>query len=342
MPTLRKLSNIFIENQYIGERKYKKNISSFKHLIVIPILNGESKVYERLENISKHCSHNIFDICIISDGSTDKTVEIVKQWNSNNTFWKIHILQNRHNIGRALSHNRVVSELVDYNNFVFSDLDTSFTDTFPRLAIEKIVKDKSIGAISGRVSFPIKNIYSIPYFLFSQLEAYLRKLSSYAGLAMDGSGPCLVINRKAWINLAPYEDIDQIAGFMCLKNSMSFKYMFDSVCVDVANNSSRLDFKARSRMSRKALLSLRNQINYKYLKPTEIVSLALYIIHRHSRYITSPLALVFLYLLVINFTFSLGFAPLSVASLFFSSFAYISPNLYIWYCSHFWNNWIYY
>ena len=47
-----------------------------KCLIVIPILNGQDKINERIDNIIQFCNSKDYEINIISDGSSDKTLEI--------------------------------------------------------------------------------------------------------------------------------------------------------------------------------------------------------------------------------------------------------------------------
>ena len=103
-----------------------------KCLIVIPILNGQDKINERIENIIQFCNSKDYEINLISDGSSDNTFEIANKISENKKKegWKIYVDNNLKNIGRALTHNKSI-EKYNHKYFLFSDLDTLKIVIFP-------------------------------------------------------------------------------------------------------------------------------------------------------------------------------------------------------------------
>ena len=126
-------NNINLNHKYhisdVNENIEKNN----RALIVIPILNGASRIKERITNIVANCSPSDFEIVIISDGSRDNTYEEALKHSKllREKGWKLDVIQNELNIGRAASHNKAVEKSKN-EIIIFTDLDTRFSKTFPQ------------------------------------------------------------------------------------------------------------------------------------------------------------------------------------------------------------------
>ena len=125
-------------------------------LIVIPILNGASRIKERITNIVANCSPSDFEIVIISDGSRDNTYEEALKHSKllREKGWKLDVIQNELNIGRAASHNKAVEKSKN-EIIIFTDLDTRFSKTFPQNSLKYLRKNSHVGAVSAEVKFEI-------------------------------------------------------------------------------------------------------------------------------------------------------------------------------------------
>ena len=73
--------------------------------IIVPLFNVEKYVLQSIESILKQTYKN-FELILINDGSTDKTLEIVQKINDA----RINIINNRKNYGLAYSLNRGVQK----------------------------------------------------------------------------------------------------------------------------------------------------------------------------------------------------------------------------------------
>ena len=298
---------------------FSKNKIHKKCLVVIPIFNGENKLKKRIDNITKFCNSEDYEINLISDGSTDRTLKIAEEIckNKKDEGWKIHVDNNVRNIGRALTHNQAV-ERYKHEYILFSDLDTEFTNTFPSKALKFLISNNSCLAVSGKVIFKSESSYGNFLGRLFLLDLFIRKLSDISKICMKGSGPALIIKKSCWIDLKAYEDIDHCVGFMVLKKGGYLKYKDDSYVYDIANNSSSKDLIARRRMTRKSLLSFFNQLNNLNLKSIrEYLSLIGYFIHKPLRFFLIPILFI---MWIINFYFNLGLIYSAIFLLILSLF----------------------
>lgn len=281
----------------------KRSTSKDKCLIIIPVLNGEKSLEKRVANIVKYCSPLDFDLNIISDGSTDGTIAIANKIRQRelNHSWNIIIDENMNNIGRAFSHNQAIKKY-DYAYYLFSDLDTDFTVSFPTNSMQYLKQNKNCLAVSGRVIFKSKNKYGNFLGNLFKFETFIRKLSDKANLCMKGSGPAIIIKKLCWNDLKKFEDIDHCVGFMTLKNNGYLKYDYQSIVFDRANDSEKKDLRARRRMTRKSLLSFFNQLfNLRINTFKKSILVLGYVIHKPLRFLIIPLISFIWILIAYNF-----------------------------------------
>ena len=107
--------------------------------VIIPAYNEEKDIEECIKSLAKQ-SFKDFDIILVDDGSTDKTISAASK------FRKIKILKQNHggpgaarNLGAKNARGRIL---------VFIDADMHFDEDYIRNLIEPIIKDKT-GKIIG-------------------------------------------------------------------------------------------------------------------------------------------------------------------------------------------------
>jgi dolichyl-phosphate beta-glucosyltransferase len=88
--------------------------------IVIPAYNEEKRIVKSLNQIIKYLEKNrsTYEIIIVDDGSTDKTIEVIKQINNKN----IKIIKNKINMGKGYSVKRGILK-AKHPLVLFSDSD---------------------------------------------------------------------------------------------------------------------------------------------------------------------------------------------------------------------------
>ena len=78
---------------------------SLKVSVIIPIFNGEKYLEAAIDSILKQTFNN-YELLLIDDGSTDKTLKIISTYKDK----RIRLLKNDHNMGLAVTRNRGIDE----------------------------------------------------------------------------------------------------------------------------------------------------------------------------------------------------------------------------------------
>lgn len=87
--------------------------------IITPMFNSETFISETLNSVINQTYQN-WELLLIDDGSTDTTIEIVNQFLSK--FHNIKLLQNKANLGAAISRNKgIEASLGNYIAFLDAD-----------------------------------------------------------------------------------------------------------------------------------------------------------------------------------------------------------------------------
>ncbi|GAO75682.1 glycosyltransferase family 2 protein [Meiothermus ruber] len=77
--------------------------------IIMPVHNGEKFIREAVESVFSQ-SYTNWHLIIVNDMSTDKTRYILEEFTSSSFKNRIEIIENKENLGVALSRNRAISQ----------------------------------------------------------------------------------------------------------------------------------------------------------------------------------------------------------------------------------------
>jgi len=125
-----------------------KNIS-----VIIPTYNEEKDISECLRSLEKQ-TYKDFEIIIVDDGSTDKTIEIIKN------FKKVKLIRGEHK-GPGVSRN-LGSKKARRNILVFVDADMTFDKDYLKNLIKPILEDRTGKIIGTTHDYElVKNLNSV-------------------------------------------------------------------------------------------------------------------------------------------------------------------------------------
>jgi len=103
--------------------------------LIIPTLNDEKiiekKIYKLVKELKKKKIK--FEILIVNDGSTDNTLEKIKNIISNNK--SIKLINNKINLGKSFSVRKAL-RVARYNNIIISDSDLPYFEVFNKILIQ--------------------------------------------------------------------------------------------------------------------------------------------------------------------------------------------------------------
>jgi biofilm PGA synthesis N-glycosyltransferase PgaC len=138
---------------YIDSRpQYKKPKDKFPPIsILIAAYNEEECIYQTLQSIYEQRYPSPFEIILVDDGSTDKTVEYVNLFNKNYNAKEIILITNEFNKGKALVLNQGL-EICKYDLVVTIDADS----ILHKKSLENIISvmtesDEDYVAVAGTI-----------------------------------------------------------------------------------------------------------------------------------------------------------------------------------------------
>ncbi len=218
--------------------------------VIVAAYNEEKSIGRRIENLlEQNYPKDKLEIIVASDGSTDRTVEIAKQ------FLGVKVLDFKENRGRAAVHNDAV-KLAKGDILVFTDATTEFEKSF----IKKIVKEfknPSIGAACGRLIFRTKETsISVSEGFYWKIETKIRIMENKLGIFASGTGACFAIKKNLFCPLDYREDIDDSLPLQVVISGYKVIFSEGAIAYDIANTSFRSEIKARIRMTAKGLMGI--------------------------------------------------------------------------------------
>ncbi len=250
---------------YIGYFLCLKIISLFRNItlrsdesyepfvsVIIASFNEGNNIEERIINLLKlDYPKSKLEIIIGSDGSMDDTVEVAQRFAGEG----IEVFDFKENRGRALVHNdcvkRAKGEII-----VFTDAETIFERNFLRKVIRNYA-DERVGSVVGNLSYISRgNEYENAEGFYFKYEVALRTLESRIGILFSGTGACFSVRKKLYIELKNVEDVDHASPIHCIKQGSIAYIEPEAKAYDYPHGNVKGIFKARIRLTSKALSAI--------------------------------------------------------------------------------------
>jgi cellulose synthase/poly-beta-1,6-N-acetylglucosamine synthase-like glycosyltransferase len=221
--------------------------------MIIAAYNEEVRLPEKLANLRQTAYPlDKLQIIIVSDGSTDKTNEIL---NSNSeTSVEIVLLPQRSGKPMALNHG---VEHAKQDVLVFSDASTLFAPD----AVSNLVRhfsDPKIGAVCGSVQLVGSEESDRTEGTYWRFERVLRLMESRLGATVNASGAIYALRRKCFV---PLRAGDLIDDFLIPMNARKFGYKViedpEAVATDFSTDTVKGEFARRARLAVGSFRALR-------------------------------------------------------------------------------------
>jgi len=213
------LLKIFVTPENIESQK----IDSYPDVdIIIAAYNEESCIHERIENALKQNYEGKFRVLVASDGSTDRTGEIITSFTDERVV-AINFEQNRGKIS-------VLNDLVSKSEadfLVFTDANTDFKED----AVDVLISSFSdtTGAVSGELVLVTEDDNQNKDGLYWKYEQFLKRCESALGGILGANGAIYAIRRELYIPLSE----DTIVDDFCIAMNVK-KQGFDVIYNDKA------------------------------------------------------------------------------------------------------------
>ncbi len=185
---------VFFVSRFINKKTSIDNSFEPEVSVIIVVHNAEKHLQNKIDNIlSSAYPYDKLELCIISDGSTDKTVTILDQ-NKNRIKYK-SFSERR---GKAACINDAI-KFASHDYIVFADVRQEFkTDTITCLI--KPLSDNSLGAVSGELVFVDKdhNTFSQGIDAYWRYEKLIRSSEARLDSVIGVTGAVYSIRRSAF------------------------------------------------------------------------------------------------------------------------------------------------
>ena len=240
--------------------------------------NEADRIAGKVRNILENGYPGDLEVIVCSDGSTDRTNEIVEAFGDP----RVHLAASPSNIGVneafALGAKQATGEV-----FLMTDSGALFEPGALGTAARHFA-DREVGFVSGRIVFenPLGSAIGSGYRSYWSIETGVRRLESHLGLGVVTVGAFEMVRRDAYISVPSRVSNDLIAPMYAHSLGLKCRYEPDALLVTPQKKSPGQDFARRIRMAvrgwsslsyiRKHVPPLRNPgswlalISHKYLR----------------------------------------------------------------------------
>jgi poly-beta-1,6-N-acetyl-D-glucosamine synthase len=300
---------------------------------IVAAYNEEDCIRQKIVNsLEQDYPRDKIEFIFITDGSTDKTMEIIRSYPS------IRLLHLNERKGKSAALNRVAG-LASNEILVFSDANTLLNRDATRL-IARHYRDKSVGGVAGEkkvmASADINNEPGVGEGLYWKYESLLKKIDSDFYSVVGAAGELFSLRKELYEQI-PDEVIldDFIISMKIAQKGFRIRYEPKAYAMELPSASLRDEQKRKVRIAAGGFQSI--SMLRSLLKFWKYPALSfLYISHRVMRWTVSPACLVLafvsnlaLFLLSNNYAYKLLFI-LQVVFYMMAVLAAFVPNKNKW------------
>lgn len=290
--------------------------------ILITAYNEEKDIRAKLENTFKiNYPQRKLEILVASDGSTDKTDEIVKEFAAQG----VKLFRQEGRAGKTTTQNNAVAQ-ASGEIIIFSDATTMYPENVLRQILPAFA-DETIGCVAGKLIYVDKNDSTIGQGAKSywNYETFLKESESRACSLIGVSGCLYAVRREAYRPMYAEACSDFLIATVIYEQGLRTIYEPKAICTEETNSQSDREMRMRVRVISQTFTDLWR--NRKMMNPLRSGFYAIELIsHKLLRY-SVPVFLILLFLanafLGINslifqviFFFQTGFYAMALAAWF--------------------------
>lgn len=243
--------NIF---SIVFNKKFKKEKVSPAISVIITAYNEENDIASKIENtLSIEYPKDKTEIIVGSDGSTDKTNEIVRTYKNQG----IKLMAFDENRGKTITQNDCV-KAAQNEIIVFMDA----ASLCHKNALNEVVSnfaDPRVGCVAGKIAFITSkdNIVTESQGLYWRYEQFLKRSESRLGSLVGVDGPLYAIRKNLYIPLGSTMISDLLTPLLVIKQGFAVILEPNAVTYEEATKSSKDERKTRRRIVLRGLIGLR-------------------------------------------------------------------------------------
>jgi cellulose synthase/poly-beta-1,6-N-acetylglucosamine synthase-like glycosyltransferase len=222
--------------------------------LIIAAYNEERVIEEKLKNTLRlDYPREKLEIIVVSDGSTDRTDDIVKRY----TAEGVRLLRVEGRQGKTVAQNRAVEEAVG-EVVVFSDANAMYRADAIKKLVRHFARD-DVGCVEGRrVDYSPEETATAEHELkFRDYESWIKTLESRVLSCTGATGPIYAVRRSLYVPLEPDIISDLIEPMMVMgKHRKRHVYEPSAVSREPVFGEMHREFRRKVRIMTRCLHSL--------------------------------------------------------------------------------------
>jgi cellulose synthase/poly-beta-1,6-N-acetylglucosamine synthase-like glycosyltransferase len=244
--------SLLILDKFYKDEVYSVDINSNEAVsFIIAAYNEEKVIVNKLNNVLQlDYPKDKLEIIVTSDGSNDKTNELVNKYIEEHKNYNIKLLNVQGRRGKTYAQNCAV-RYCSSKIIVFSDSNSIWDMQALKFLVNRF-QDKKLGYLSGKLQYinSDTNITSESENTYWNLDLKLRLIESKVSSTVGGNGAIYAIRKSTYVELP---DLLSHDGFMPTKmvlQGMKAKFEPKAVAYEKAGETSKDEYKRKIRMQR--------------------------------------------------------------------------------------------
>jgi len=238
---------------FLSNKRVSKNPFEPKITIIIAAHNEEAHIHETIKNkLNLEYPSDKLEIICVSDGSTDGTDELIKQFVASG----VTLIRQDPRSGKTAALNRAVP-IAKGDIIVFSDANSLYApDALLRLA--ENFSDPHVGYVTGKMVYanPDHSIVGDGCTFYMKYENLMRKYETSLGSIVGVDGGIDAVRKNLYRPMKPDQLPDLVLPLMVVEQGYRVVYEPLAVLIEHALNSQDDEYRMRVRVSLRALWAL--------------------------------------------------------------------------------------
>jgi cellulose synthase/poly-beta-1,6-N-acetylglucosamine synthase-like glycosyltransferase len=220
--------------------------------VLVVAYNEQGEIGARIENLLEHdYPAERMDVCVVSDGSSDRTDEIVLSYGD-----RVRLVRSPQRVGKALCLNLGLKETAS-GVVVFTDANTEFAkDAVMRLVAP--LADPSVGFVVGTQGY--RTLRNAPAekseSSYGTYETWLKQLENCVGSVVGGDGAIMAVRRELIRSLRPDDVSDLRIPLECVANGFRGYFQPAAKGWEGAPHVFRKQFYRKTRIIQRSILTM--------------------------------------------------------------------------------------
>ena len=240
-------------------RKNSAPLKSSNHYHYVSLLisayNEEGVIEDKILNsLALNYPKDLFEIVIISDGSDDRTEEIVRKFEKEGVSLKSY----EGRLGKSSCLNKTVP-LCKGDIIVFSDANSKY-DNDSLIHLLKKFNDPRVGLVTGSTNYISKGSdkRSMPVGIYSKIEKITKKIESNISSCVGADGAIFAIRKKLYQPLKNYDINDFVIPLNIIRQGYRVVLAENAFCVEETAKEISGEFKRQTRITNRTLRAIFN------------------------------------------------------------------------------------